>query len=202
MKKIDLKKEFKALYSAKKEPVLVKVPELNYIMIDGKGDPNNNKEFQAAVSALFTAAYTLKFMVKKGPMAIDYGVMPLEGQWWADDYKDFLKGNKAKWHWTISIMQPDFITKKLFEEARAKAAEKKKGLPLEMLRFEKFKDGLSAQLLHTGPFSEEGPNIRRMHEFIEKQGYKIKGKHREIYLNNFLKVKPEKMKTILRQPVG
>jgi hypothetical protein len=200
MKKLDLKKQFKEFYLAKKDPVLVRVPGFCYIMIDGKGDPNNSREFQAAVGALFTAAYTLKFMVKKGPMAVDYGVMPLEGQWWADDYKDFLNGNKAKWNWTISIMQPDIITPEMFNEAVAKAAEKKKGLPFGRLRLEKFKDGLSAQLLHTGPFSEEGPNIQRMHEFIKQQGYKIKGKHREIYLNNFLKVKPGKMKTILRQP--
>ena len=202
MKKLNLKKEFKPFYTAKKDPVMVKVPAFNYISIDGKGDPNNSPEFQAAVSALFTSAYTLKFMVKKGSLKIDYGVMPLEGQWWAKDYKDFIKGDKSKWFWTISIMQPEFVNKKLFEEALMKAAEKKKGLPLEKLRFEKTADGMSAQLLHTGPFSEEGPNIQRMHEFIEEQGYKIQGKHREIYLNNFLKVKPEKMKTILRQPVA
>jgi hypothetical protein len=199
MKKLDLKKELKDYYSAKKDPVLVRVPKLNFIMIDGSGDPNNNKEFQAAVSALFTVSYTLKFMVKKGDLAVDYGVMPLEGQWWADDYRDFFSGNKAKWHWTIAIMQPDFITKEMFKEAVAKAGEKKKDLPLKNLRFEKFKEGLSAQLLHTGPFSEEGPNIQRLHDFIKEQGYKIDGKHREIYLNNFLKVKLEKMKTILRQ---
>lgn len=202
MKKIDLKKEFKAFYSAKKDPVLVKVPELNYIMIDGKGDPNGSKDFQEAVSALFSTAYTLKFMVKKGKMAIDYGVMPLEGQWWADDYRDFENQNKAKWYWTAMIMQPDFVTKAMFEDAAANAAAKKPELPIKKLRLEKCKDGLSAQLLHTGPFSEEGPNIQRMHEFIKAQGYKIKGKHREIYLNNFLKVKPEKLKTILRQPAG
>jgi hypothetical protein len=202
MKKLDLKKELKGLYSAKKDPVLVKVPGLNYIMIDGRGDPNKSMEFQAAVGGLFTASYTLKFMVKKGDAGIDYGVMPLEGQWWADDNLDFLDGNKSKWHWTVSIMQPDFITPKMFAKAVKKAAEKKKDLPLNKLRFEKLKDGLSAQLLHRGPFSEEGPAIKRMHDFIKEQGYALKGKHREIYLNNFLKVKPEKMKTILRQPVG
>ncbi len=201
MKKIDLKKEFRHCYTAKKDPVMVKVQPFNYISIDGKGDPNNSPEFQAAVSALFTASYTLKFIVKKGPMKIDYGVMPLEGQWWAKNHEDFIKGDKAKWFWTVSIMQPEFITEKLFEEALATAAEKKKGLPFDKLRFEKTQDGLSAQLLHTGPFSEEGPNIERMHQFIKGQGYKISGKHREIYLNNFLKVKPEKMKTILKQPV-
>src|ERR1035437_5737551 len=106
MEKIDLKKKFKEFYSAKKDPVMVKVPAFNYISIDGKGDPNNSKEFQAAVSALFTAAYTLKFMVKKGSLKTDYGVMPLEGQWWAKDHMDFIKNDKSKWFWTISIMQP------------------------------------------------------------------------------------------------
>jgi hypothetical protein len=202
MKKIDLKKKFKELYAAKKDPVLVKVPELNYIMIDGKGDPNGSKEFQAAVGALFTTAYTLKFIIKKGKMDIDYGVMPLEGQWWADDNMDFVNQNKSKWYWNAMIMQPDFVTKTMFEDAAAKAAAKKKELPVNKLRFEKCKDGLSAQLLHTGPFSDEGINIQKMHEFIKEQGYKIRGKHREIYLNNFLRVKPEKLKTILRQPAG
>lgn len=201
MKKIDLKKEYRGLYTAKKKPVMIKVPELNYIMIDGKGDPNGSKLFQDSVSALFTVSYTLKFMVKKGSMAVDYGVMPLEGQWWADDYNDFLNANKNKWYWTIMIMQPDFITKDMFEDALSKAVDKKKGLPFGKLRMEKFTEGASAQLLHTGPFSEEGPNIQRLHQFIKEQGKKIRGKHREIYLNNFLKVKPEKLKTIIRQPV-
>ena len=201
MKKMELKKDFKEFYSAKKEPVMVNVPGFNYIMIDGKGNPNNSKDFQAAVSALFTAAYTLKFMAKKGGLNIDYGVMPLEGQWWADDYRDFINGDKAKWFWTISIMQPEFVTKKMFSEAVEKAALKKKDLPFERLYFDKFKDGVSAQILHTGSFSEEAETIQRMHEYIKEQGYKVRGKHREIYLNNFLKVKPEKMKTILRQPV-
>lgn len=202
MKKIDLKKELKEFYSAKKEPCIVKIPAFNYIMIDGKGDPNGSEEFQAAVSALFTAAYTLKFMVKKGKMAIDYKVMPLEGQWWADDYRDFLSGNKAKWYWTISIMQPGFITKAMFKEAVEKAKAKKKELPLDNLRLEAFADGTSGQILHTGPFSEEGATIQKLHEFIKAQGLKIKGKHREIYLNDFNRVKPEKMKTIIRQPAG
>lgn len=200
MKKVDYKKELKAFYSATKLPAMVDVPALTYILADGLGDPNGSKTFQAAVSALFTVSYTIKFMIKKGELQIDYGVMPLEGQWWANDRNDFLSGNKAKWNWRIGIMQPGLVTREIYEEGLANAKAKKKTIDFSMLHYGEVKDGKAAQVLHTGPFSEEGPVITALHEFIQRNGCKITGKHREIYLNDFSKVSPDKIKTILRQP--
>ena len=118
MEKIDYKKELKDLYkpSAKKVDIL-DVPEMNFIMIDGAGDPNTSQEFQEAVEALFSISYTLKFMVKKGVLGIDYGVLPLEGLWWTDDISQFNIENKDNWKWTLMIMQPEYATRELFHEA-------------------------------------------------------------------------------------
>jgi len=203
MQKIDFKKRLKQLYSAPaKAPVIVDVPAMNFMMTDGTGDPNTSVEFQQAVEVLFSTSYTLKFMIKKGPMAIDYGVPPLEGVWWADDMASFTTGDKASWKWTLMIMQPEYVTAELFEQA-LEQTRKKKALPaLDQLRFESFHEGLSAQVLHVGPFSEEGPTIERLHRFIHDNGYGRNGRHREIYLSDLRRAAPEKWKTIIRQPIA
>ena len=202
METLDLKKKFKQLYSLPKNQVMiVDVPEFNYIMIDGIGDPNHSVAFQEAVSALYTVSYTLKFMFKKGPQEIDYAVMPLEGLWWMDDMTQFTIENKAKWKWTMMIVQPDFVTKAIFQEACI-AAGKKKELPaLPKLRLEKMKEGPAAQTLYFGPYSGEGPTIMKLHDFVKENGYQLSGKHREIYLNDMRKTAPEKLKTVIRQPL-
>ena len=202
MQKIDFKKRLGALYSAPaKSPVIVEVPEMNFIMIDGSGDPNTSKEFQGAVEAVFSVSYTLKFMIKKGPLAIDYGVLPLEGAWWADDMTAFTAGDKASWKWTLMVMQPEYVTAELFEQALVQA-RKKKNLPaLDRLRLEAFHEGLSAQLLHVGPFSAEGPTVELLHHYIEQNGYRRRGKHREIYLSDLRRANPQKLRTIIRQPI-
>ena len=203
MQKIDFKKRLKQLYSAPaKVPVIVEVPPMNFIMIDGAGDPNTSLEFQQAVEALFSTSYTLKFMIKKGPLAIDYGVLPLEGIWWADDMASFTAGDKASWMWTLMIMQPEYVTPELFEQALEQVGKKKELPALDQLRFESFHEGLSAQVLHVGSFSEEGPTIERLHRFIRDNGYSRSGKHREIYLNDLRRTAPEKLKTIIRQPIA
>lgn len=203
MQKIDFKKRLKQLYSAPaKAPVIVEVPSLNFIMIDGSGDPNTSAEFQQAVEALFSTSYTLKFMIKKSRMAIDYGVLPLEGVWWADDMASFTVGDKASWKWTLMIMQPEYVTAELFEQALEQAGKKKELPALDQLRFGSFHEGLCAQVLHVGPFSEEGPTIDRLHRFIQDNGYSRKGKHREIYLSDLRRVAPEKLKTVIRQPIA
>ncbi|MBI5192420.1 MAG: GyrI-like domain-containing protein [Nitrospirae bacterium] len=201
MAKIDYKKDLKHLYnSSSKEVTIVDVPEMNFLMIDGEGDPNNSQAFHEAIEALFTASYTLKFMIKKDKEGIDYGVMPLEGLWWADDMLRFNE-NKDKWKWTIMIMQPEHVTAVLVDEAISQAV-KKKGLPaLSKIRFETFSEGKSAQIMHIGPFSEEGPTIERIHAFIEEKGFRLSGKHHEIYLSDVRKAAPEKWKTIIRQPI-
>lgn len=201
MAKVDLKQDLKQLYRASaKEPVEVVVPPLQYLMIDGAGDPNTSPEYAAAVEALFSVSYTAKFAMKKGPQAIDYAVMPLEGLWWADDLSVFVAGEKANWKWTMMILQPSFVTDGLIQDAIA-AVEKKKPLPaLARLRFEEFAEGRCAQILHVGPFSAEGPTIERLHAFIDARSGKA-GKHHEIYLSDIRRGDPKNWKTIIRQPM-
>ena len=202
MKKLDLKKDLRSFYKASaKDVALVEVPLMNFFMVDGAGDPNTSSDYREAVEALFSLSYALKFMIKKGAMAIDYGVMPLEGLWWADDMADFTNGNKDHWQWTAMMMQPEFITPDLVTEARAQT-EKKKNLPaLPKVRFETWHEGRVAQTLHIGPFSEEAPTIERVHRFIEESGLERAGKHHEIYLSDIRRAAPEKWQTIIRQPV-
>jgi len=202
MEKIDFKKELKHLYEPPTKKVeIVNVPEMNFLMIDGKGDPNITQEFSDAVEALFGVSYTLKFIIKKGELEIDYGVMPLEGLWWADDMSSFKTGDKSKWKWTLMIMQPEYITNDLVTEACRQVQKKKNPAALSKIRFESFLEGQAAQTMHIGPFSEEGPTIKRVHDFISGQGYTLFGKHHEIYLSDIRKAAPEKWKTIIRQHV-
>ncbi len=202
MKKLDLKKDFAALYKATAKPAVVKVPKLRYLMIDGQGDPNTGKAFADAITTLYGLSYTLKFMVKNGPEAIDYGVMPLEAIWWADDMKDFTQGSKAKWKWTAMIMQPAFITATMVKAAKAELVRKKKDLPsIALLRLEDMTEGACAQILHVGPYAAEGPTITKLHAFIQENGKSLRGKHREIYLNDARRTEPEKLRTIIRQPM-
>jgi len=202
MKKIDYKKELKNFYNASAKKVeVVEVPQMHFLMIDGRGDPNTSPAFQEAVEALFSLSFTLKFMIKKGKAEIDYGVMPLEGLWWADDKSQFSIDNKDDWKWTLMIMQPEYVTAHLVQEA-SEQVKKKKDLPsLTKIRFEAFAEGKAAQIMHIGPFSEEGPTIQKIHNFIRENNHKISGKHHEIYLSDIRKAAPEKWKTIIRQPM-
>ena len=201
MKKIDFKKEFAELYRPSKAKVsLVDVPAMKFLMVDGKGDPNTSEEYASAVEALYSVSYTLKFTVKKGEMAIDYGVMPLEALWWVEDMAEFSTEKKDDWLWTVMIMQPDFITKEMVLAAMEAVERKKNPKALGKLRFETFKEGPCAQIMHLGPFSEEGPTIEKVHSYIEGQGFHLQGKHHEIYLSDIRRAAPENWKTIVRQP--
>jgi hypothetical protein len=200
--KLDLKKELKYLYQpSAKEVAQVVVPPMNYLMLDGKGDPNNSREYADAVETLFSVAYTIKFAVKKSALAIDYGVMPLEGLWWADDMNAFASGDKSNWRWKMMIAQPSFVTQATVDAAIAEVKRKKNPAAISGLRFESFDEGQCAQIMHIGPFSAEGPNIERVHHFIEAGGHKRHGKHHEIYLSDIRKADPSKWKTIIRQPM-
>ena len=202
MTKIDLKKNMKHLYQpSAKEPVQVDVPAMNYLMIDGMGDPNTSQAYLDAVQALFTLSYTLKFMVKKSALAIDYGVMPLEGLWWADDMSVFSGQDKSDWKWTMMIMQPDFITQEMVNDAIAEVKRKKNLAFLSSVRFEIFAEGKCAQILHIGPFSGEGPTIQKLHAYIDRCASKLTGKHHEIYLSDIRRADPQKWKTVIRQPM-
>ncbi len=204
MTKIDFKKELKHLYRPpSKEPVIVDVPPMNYLMVDGTGDPNTSQEAKDAIEVLYPVAYALKFMVKK-EQAIDYGVMPLEGLWWTDDMAQFTPENKDIWKFTYMIMQPEYVTGDLVDEALEEVKKKKNPSALSRVRFASLHEGLSAQIMHLGPFSAEGPTIDRLHGFIKENGYRFDGlvqKHHEIYLSDIRKAAPEKMKTVLRQPM-
>lgn len=203
MEKLDWKKELKHLYQASaREVVQVEVPAMNYLMVDGQGDPNTSQEYAEAVAALFATAYSLKFMVKKGALAIDYGVMPLEGLWWAKDMSKFSTGDKSNWLWTAMIAQPPFITREMVDTAIAAVAKKKNPAAISRLHFEAYTEGSSAQIMHIGPFSEEGPAIEKLHHFIEAGGHKRHGKHHEIYLSDISKADPAKWKTLIRQPMS
>lgn len=201
MQIIDLKKELKQLYQPSAKAVCeVEVPSMNFLMIDGEGDPNTSQSYAETVEALFSVSYAIKFMAKKGALAIDYGVMPLEGLWWADDMSSFSINDKTKWKWTMMMMQPVFITKEIILNVIAEV-KKKKNLPaLSKLRIEQFTEGRCAQILHIGPFSEEGPTIEKVHQYIDACG-KRTGKHHEIYLSDIRKADPAKWKTIIRQPM-
>jgi hypothetical protein len=202
MTKIDFKKELKHLYKPSAQKVeIVDVPQMNFLMIDGEGDPNISQEFQDAVETLYSLSYTLKFMIKKGDLKVDFGVMPLEGLWWTDDMSQFSTENKDIWKWTLMIMQPDYVTAELFNEALEQVKKKKNPPALSKVRFGVFSEGKAAQIMHIGPFSEEGPTIKKVHNFIQENGCKLSGKHHEIYLSDIRKAAPEKWKTIIRQPM-
>lgn len=202
MIKVDLRKELRGLYQPPAgEVVVVDVPAMSFLASDGEGDPNTAQAYADAVEALFAVSYALKFAVKKGGLAIDYGVMPLEALWWADDLAAFALGRRSDWKWRVMIMQPDFVTRELVEGTIAEVARKKKLAALPRLRFESFAEGKAAQVMHVGPFSEEGPTIRRVHDFIERQGSRPVGRHHEIYLSDIRKAEPSKWRTVVRQPM-
>ncbi|WP_287583482.1 GyrI-like domain-containing protein [Candidatus Borrarchaeum sp.] len=205
MAKKDLKKELKHLYfPSTKECVFVDVPEMNFLMLDGEGDPNTAQEYKVAIEALYSVSYTVKFMVKKKKPAQDYVVMPLEGLWWSNNMKDFLVGNKDAWKWTAMIVQPSQVTKTLIKEAIEQVKEKKNPPALPKLRFESFQEGLSAQIMHIGHYSAEGPTIEKLHKFIRNNDCEFDGlieKHHEIYLSDPRRTPEEKWKTVIRQPV-
>lgn len=202
MTKIDLRKDLKHLYQAPaKAPALVEVPAMSFLMIEGRGDPNLAPEFPKGIEALYNLAYTLKFMIKKEE-GLDYAVMYLEGLWYVEDMTKFSPDRKDLWQWTLMIMQPEFVTPELVQRARD-AVQKKKNFPeLSQIRFEGYDEGPAAQIMHIGPYSDEWPGIARLHDFIAGQGYALRGKHHEIYLNDPRRTAPEKLKTIIRQPVA
>jgi len=200
IKKLDLKKELKAFYSVAPNRIEeVTPPEASYLMIDGKGDPNTSKEYQEAIETLFSVSYPLKFAMKKSKK-IDYGVMPLEGLWWTESGSFDIR-EKTKWSWTAMILQPEYVTKQLLDTVLEEVRKKKELPALDRLRFTRFLEGRAVQIMHTGPYSEEQSTIERMHDYIQERGYRLAGKHHEIYLNSPQRTASSKLKTILRQPV-
>lgn len=200
---IDLKRELRELYRPSRDQfAVVDVPRMNFVMVDGHGDPNVAPAYQEAIEALYGVAYKLKFLSKR-ELGIDYVVPPLEGLWWAEDMAAYTsERDKSAWDWTMMIMQPAWVSAELMGKALSEVAEKKSLPGLDVLRFESFHEGLSLQILHVGSYEDEAPMLARMHhEFMPQHGYRPNGKHHEIYLSDPRRVLSEKLKTVLRQPV-
>jgi hypothetical protein len=203
---MDYKKENKELYSPKKIPGIINVPKMKFVAVDGKGDPNDkNGEFNEAIPILYSIQYTIK-MSKKGKHIpdgyFDYVVPPLEGFWWVDDKKDI--GNKSKYIWRVLIRLPEFVNKKTFEWAYSEV-EKKKKINTEKAKYIEIKEGLCVQCMHIGPFDEEPRTVKLMEKYMEENNLtndiNKERWHHEIYLSDFRKVEPSKVKTIFRIPV-
>lgn len=200
MQTLDLKKLHKSLFTAPVgEFVLVDVPELSFLKVDGRGDPNSAPEYSQALQWLYSVAYGIKFAAKA--FAQDFVVPPLEGLWHSDDPSSFTDRRKSEWNWTMMIMMPDFVDRALFDAATAKATKRLGDAP-PSLRFETYREGPALQALHIGPYDAEGPLLARLHDQIMPAlGYTFAGHHHEIYLGDPRKSAPEKLRTILRQPV-
>lgn len=184
-------------------PELVHVPELTFVMIDGHGDPNRSTAYKDAIEALYGLSYTLKFALKK-EIGLNNRVGALEGLWWADDMADFNTERKANYRWTMMITQPDEVTPERFSSARDEIGRKKALTALGAARLERFAEGLCAQVLHLGPYSAEAPTIARLHGYIREVGGRFDGhqqKHHEIYLGDPRRSSPDKLRTIIRQPI-
>ncbi len=185
-----------------KKPEIVDVPPMNFLMVDGVGDPNTSAAYRDALESLYAMAYTLKFALKKAE-GINYGVAPLEGLWWSEDLDAFLAGAKDTWSWTMMIAQPSIVTPAWVDKAREEVQRKKAPVALPLVRFDRFHEGLSAQIMHIGPYAMEAPTIQKLHDFIQAEGGVFDGhaqKHHELYLGDPRRAAPEKLKTVIRQP--
>jgi hypothetical protein len=198
--KIDLKRQYKELFAAKAQPSLVQVPALSVVAVDGQGNPNGSQRFQDCVEALYAVSFGIKFTAKK-TRGLDWGVLGLEGDWSCDDIGGFSM-DRREWYWTLLIAQPDFITQAELDQAIEVASAKRGSSPaLADLRFERRPAEQAAHILHLGSYDCEGPTVMRLHEFIAESGLRMTGRHREIYLSDARRVEPEKLRTIIRQPV-
>ena len=198
--KIDFKKTLKQLYNPAKNGFhLVDVPPMNFLMLDGSGDPNTSQDYQQAVAALYTMSYGIMFALK--PTGYDYIVPPLEGLWWMENMNEFNLATRDQWEWTMMIMQPEWVLIEIVEKVRQVANKTKPNAMLAEIRFERYSEGLAVQILYTGAYHDEAPTIAEMHKFIRTNGYQPNGKHHEIYLGDPRKTSPERLKTILRQPI-
>lgn len=207
MQTLDLRKTLKHLYNpSPKQPSIVEVPTFQFVTVEGAiepgMEPGTSPSFAAALEALYGISYTLKFMSKqRAQEPIDYGVMPLEALWWIEQ-GDFDIRKKDNWCWRAMIMQPDHITAEMFGAALAKLHKKRDGgASLELLRLERFAEGLAVQVMHLGPYSEEPATLDRMRAFAEEQGYLLHNLHHEIYMGDPRRGTPDKLKTVLRHPI-
>ena len=209
-KKLDYKKEYKDLYMPKTKPAVIQVPEMIFIMVDGKGDPKTSAEYKNAIEILYGLSYSIK-MSKMGGNApegyFEYVVPPLEGLWWLDKgyFDGKAIGNKDEFQWTSMIRQPEFVTEDVFEEAKAALAKKKPQLDLSAARYTIWEEGLCAQVMHKGSYDDEPATIEKLEQFIEDSGYASdishERWHHEIYLSDPRKAAAKNLKTVIRHPI-
>jgi hypothetical protein len=201
--KIDVKKSLDSYQATRGRFRLVDVPEMQYLMVDGHGDPNSSPAFGEAVETLYPVAYAVKFASKR-ELGRDYVVPPLEGLWWAADMESFTAArDKSRWDWTLMLMVPDWVGREVVASAQVQVAAKARPARLDDLRFDTLSEGRCVQTLHVGSFDDEADLLARMHhEFIPDSGLRMVGTHHEIYLSDLRRVAPEKQRTILRQPVA
>ena len=199
MDKLDLKKKYKAAFSAKPGPQIVTIPPIKYLTFSGKGNPNTSRDFNDSMGVLYGLAYTLKFAFKEQDK--DFVISPLEGQWWGEDMDVFVEDKKDEWLWKVAIAIPDYIGEEDFSKAKESLRVKKDPPQLDKASMEIIEDGLAVQVLYYGPYSQEAAAIAAMHAYANEQGYRLRGKHREVYLSPPQRTPPEKLKTIIRQPI-
>ncbi|AUM18147.1 GyrI-like domain-containing protein [Rhodococcus ruber] len=201
--KTDFKRTLDAYQARRGKFRLVDVPTMQYLMIDGHGDPNTSPDFDRAVRALYPVAYKLKFASKRD-LDQDYVVPPLEGLWWADDMDSFTAArDKSRWDWTMMIMTPDWIDHAMFAAAVERAGAENRPQGLDDVRLETLHEGRCVQTLHVGPFDDEAAVLAQLHEeFVPDNELRLTGKHHEIYLTDFRRTAPDRLRTILRQPVA
>lgn len=207
---LDYKKEYKDLYMPKAAPGIIDVPEMLFIMVDGKGDPNTCEAYKNALEVLYGLSYSIKMSKKNGTAPegyFEYVVLPLEGLWWGEAgvFGGANSTDKNKLCWTSMIRQPEFVTQEVFENAKQALNKKKPNLDLSLARLVSFTEGLSAQIMHRGSYDDEPATIRILEDFINESGYKNDisnlRKHHEIYLSDPRKLAPEKLKTVIRHPI-
>jgi hypothetical protein len=205
MSPLDLVRELKPLYApSAKHPTIVQVPDLAFLMIDGRGEPGASEAYQEALQALYSSAYTLKYSIKKADPQRDFRVMPLEGLWWTEGEPprlDELQAHRESWNWTMMIAVPDFITAADVIDAVGQAGRRRPLPAADRVRLGRFDEGLAAQIMHIGPYAAEAPTIERLHAFVAEQGYELRGRHHEIYMGDPNRTAPERLKTVLRHPV-
>lgn len=200
--KVDFKRTLDSYKAKAGEFRLVELPTLQYLMVDGQGDPNTSPAYQQALQTLYPVAYKLKFASKR-ELGRDYVVPPFEGLWWADDMAAFTsRRNKHEWRWTMMLLVPEWLGADMVEAAREQAGAKNPPARLDDVRLQELTESICVQTLHVGSFDDEGPVLERMHsEFLPVNGMQLTGKHHEVYLSDFRKVVAQKLRTILRQPV-
>jgi hypothetical protein len=198
--KVDFKKTLKQLYNPSvKDLHIVDVPAMNFLMVDGQGNPNSSLQYQEAIEVLYSMSYGIKFVYKS--RGFDHVIPPLEGLWWMENIKEFNRENIDLWQWTMMIMQPDWVSPETVESVKSTVVKKKGNLNVERVRYEKYIEGQAVQTLYIGEYKNEAPVIEDMHTYINNNSCQTSGKHHEIYLSDMRKTPADKLQTILRQPI-